>query len=80
EPTLEALLLQCLAKKPGERPGTANALLHALEQCPDCATWTPEDAQAWWIKSEPVLGIPEPLPHAESASTFFASPGSGAGR
>ncbi|MDJ0973661.1 MAG: serine/threonine-protein kinase, partial [Planctomycetota bacterium] len=76
EPTLEALLLQCLAKKPGERPGTANALLHALEQCPDCATWTPEDAQAWWIKSEPVLGIPEPLPHAESASTFFASPGS----
>ncbi len=72
EPTLERLVMQCLEKVPDARPPTAGAVLHALEACPDAGVWSPEAAQQWWIQNEPKLDIPEPLPHAEAASTFFA--------
>ena len=72
EPALEKLILQCLEKRPEDRPPTAGALLHALEGCPDVGTWTSQAAQAWWIANESQLSIPEPLPHAEATSGFFA--------
>ncbi|MDF1701942.1 MAG: serine/threonine-protein kinase [Planctomycetota bacterium] len=71
EPTLEALILRCLAKKPEDRPPTAGALAHELEACPDAGAWAPAHAQAWWITHEAELGIPEPLQHAEATSAFF---------
>lgn len=72
EPTLEALILQCLEKKPEKRPPTAGALLHALDACPDVGAWTSQAAQAWWIQNEAALDLPEPLPHAEATAGFFA--------
>jgi eukaryotic-like serine/threonine-protein kinase len=45
---LEALVLQCLAKDPDERPSSALALDEALGACPPAGTWTPDDARAWW--------------------------------
>ncbi len=74
EPTLEKVIYECLSKKPDERPPTAGALSHRLEECPDAGAWTPAAAQLWWIQNEGKLGIPEPLPHTETASTFFGRP------
>lgn len=47
-PDLEAVLLQCLRKKPDERPRDARALRQALERCTLAPPWTDDDATAWW--------------------------------
>jgi eukaryotic-like serine/threonine-protein kinase len=46
-PSLEVLLLACLAKKPEERPASAESLLKGLSAL-EVPLWTPEDAGAWW--------------------------------
>jgi serine/threonine protein kinase len=45
---LEQLLLECLAKKPEDRPATAAVLLEALETVVPNPPWGREEAQAWW--------------------------------
>lgn len=45
---LERLLLQCLAKDPGDRPASAEALRTELLACSDAGRWTEADAAAWW--------------------------------
>jgi serine/threonine protein kinase len=45
---LEELLLQCLAKRPADRPGDAAELLNRLETCSTPPEWTPADAARWW--------------------------------
>ena len=45
---LEAVLLQCLAKSPDDRPPTAAALSRTLAACADSGGWSLDDASAWW--------------------------------
>lgn len=52
---LERIILQCLSKKPEERPASARLLRKMLEQCPECGAWTQEDAEAWWRTNLPDL-------------------------
>jgi hypothetical protein len=44
---LEAVIMQGLAKAPGDRPASAAAFRAALARC-DVAPWTQDDARAWW--------------------------------
>jgi eukaryotic-like serine/threonine-protein kinase len=45
---LDRAIMMCLAKKPAERPASAEALAGLLEICQDVGSWTPEDAKRWW--------------------------------
>ena len=47
---LEELLMSCLAKKPEERPASAEALEAALAKCGAAAAWNREQANEWWSK------------------------------
>jgi eukaryotic-like serine/threonine-protein kinase len=63
---LEALLLRCLAKQPGERPAGAVELRRALCACAVPA-WTEEDARAWWAGHH---GGEPPAPSAPTADAL----------
>jgi len=45
---LEKLIMQCLAKDPGQRPPNASSLEEALANCESAGTWTRKEAEAWW--------------------------------
>ena len=47
DPGLEALILRCLAKQPGDRPRDGGALADEIDRLA-LEGWTPEDAAAWW--------------------------------
>ena len=55
EPRLEELLLACLAKKPADRPQTANAFREKLAECEAYRSWSQQDARAWWATNEEAL-------------------------
>ncbi len=62
---LEALILQCLSKAPGQRPRSALEFVRGLRACRDFDRWTPEDADQWWERCGGVLAER----HASEADT-----------
>lgn len=51
---LEAIVLQCLAKKPEDRPQTAGELNRMLASVGGVSEWTRENAAEWWQSYLPV--------------------------
>jgi serine/threonine-protein kinase len=54
-PELDAIVLACLAKKPEDRPQTAEELQQRLEAVPLAAPWTQVRARSWWTTHAPDL-------------------------
>jgi serine/threonine-protein kinase len=55
---LEALVLMCLAKEPGERPPSAEWLATRLVECESAVLWTPERARVWWEQNRRAAPVP----------------------
>ena len=51
--SLDRVVMACLAKKPEDRPSTAEALARMLEECKDVGAWTQDDAEKWWLTNQP---------------------------
>jgi serine/threonine protein kinase len=47
-PDLETLILECLAKRPADRPASAHVLRARLRACVASGGWTSDRAAEWW--------------------------------
>jgi serine/threonine-protein kinase len=45
---LEAVIMDCLAKDPDDRPASALVLIDRLDAVPVASPWTPQRARQWW--------------------------------
>jgi eukaryotic-like serine/threonine-protein kinase len=54
-PSLEGLVLSCLAKEPEARPPSAEWLADELVQCQTARPWTPSRSRQWWEENSDLL-------------------------
>jgi len=66
-PDLERVLLDCLAKEPDERPGSARALDGRLAEIVLPEPWTRDLAERWWNRNG-TAAIPAPATAPDSTS------------
>jgi serine/threonine-protein kinase len=57
--SLEAVILGCLEKDPGDRPPSAAALLAKLEDLPGVPPWTQDEARKRWEQHAARCALPE---------------------
>jgi eukaryotic-like serine/threonine-protein kinase len=70
---LEALLLACLAKRPEDRPASAQVLRERLRECAAAGSWSNARAAEWWARHRHQLrsagaGASTPSPEADRRS------------
>jgi hypothetical protein len=65
-PDLEALIVQCLAKRPDDRPQSAGQMIDQLEGLAAARTWTRHEAQQWWQVYQAAQPRTQPLPSADT--------------
>ena len=63
---VDALVLDCLAKAPGDRPGDALTLIERIDACAGLEPWTAARAHAWWDRHLPA-SVPLTPPPATRA-------------
>ena len=71
-PAVEALVLQCLAKEPDDRPPSAEWLAARLAECQTAGAWTPARAREWWERNMP--GPPAAAATESRTRTRITSP------
>ena len=70
---LEAVLLDCLAKEPADRPESARVLEERLTATTSAGGWSRTDAERWWERNSPATGAYRPLP-TEPEGTRLETP------
>jgi serine/threonine-protein kinase len=71
---LEALVLQCLSKRPEDRPQSAREIRDRLVECRGVPRWRQAEARAWWQQHGEMVG-PDDAVHSEITRTLAVDPG-----
>ena len=66
---LEALVLSCLSKDPGQRPQSAADLRQELDRCA-VEPWDSDTARAWWLARAPAFAADDGAVSASEAMTI----------
>ena len=72
---LEQVVLECLAKDPEDRPGSAHELIDRLEACGCAGQWNQRQAAQWWAASGPDDAAEPVVTTAPTVQTPVDDPG-----